>query len=155
MIMRLTTIALVVAMFPAVVAAKPDKNENKNKPDEQTDTQVQADTFEWSSSQDSRLGVMVMGLNPELRTFFGAPRESGLLVAQVVPDSAAARAGIRVGDVITKLGTEKVDSAMDILGVIEKLDAPQKVGIEVIRDHKPTTLQAMLGRAREMPKSRI
>jgi C-terminal processing protease CtpA/Prc len=153
MIMRLTTIALVVAMFPAVVAAKPDKNENK--PDVQRDTQVQADTFEWSSSQDSRLGVMVMGLNPELRTFFGAPRESGLLVAQVVPDSAAARAGIKVGDVITKLGSEKVDSAMDILGVIEKLEAPQKVGIEVIRDHKPTTLQAMLGRAREMPKSRI
>jgi membrane-associated protease RseP (regulator of RpoE activity) len=155
--MRMTTIALVVAMFPATVAANPDKNPDKNqkKPDVQSETRVEEDSFEWSSGQDSRLGVMVMGISSDLRTFFGAPRDTGLLVAQVAPDSAASRADIRVGDVITKLGPDKVTSATQILGAIEKLEGPQKVAIELVRDHKPVTVQATLGRARQPAKSGV
>src|SRR5665647_908272 len=114
--MRLTAIAFVAAMFPVVVTADP-----------QDERRAQADSYRWSTSEGRRLGVMVVGLNPELRTFFGAPEDSGLLVAQVAPDSAAARAGIRVGDVITRLGPDKVDSVVVIMSTIAKLPGPQKV----------------------------
>jgi hypothetical protein len=37
----------------------------------------------------------------------------------------------------------------------ERLDGPQKVSIELIREREPMTVQATLGRARELPKDRI
>jgi len=96
--MRLTTIALLAAMVPAVAVAAPDKNNNKPVMQAQAETRIQLGNFEWSTSQDSRLGVMVIGLNSELRSFFGAPKDRGLLVAQVAPDSPAARAGIQLDE---------------------------------------------------------
>ncbi len=141
--MRRMTIALVAALVPAIAVAGPDKN----KPEQQQ--KIEIDRFEWSTSQDSRLGVMVVGLNPELRSFFGAPKDRGLLVAQVAPDSPAARAGIRVGDVITKFGADKVGSAGEILSAIAKIEKPQNVTVEVVRDHKAMSLQAPLGDGRE------
>ncbi|MGE3548165.1 MAG: S1C family serine protease, partial [Kofleriaceae bacterium] len=101
-------------------------------------------SFEWSTGQ-SRLGVMVMGLTPELRSFYGAPRDSGLLVAQVAPNSPAERAGLRVGDIITKLGTEKVETAGDILFAMDKVDANNRVTVQIIRNRQTMTVQPTLG----------
>src|SRR5262245_19487116 len=103
--MRLTTCALVAALIPASAGAIPQSDPRANA---QRNAEVNAETKEMNvaSSRDGRLGVMVMELTPELRAYFGAPRDSGLLIAQVVPDSAAARAGVRVGDVITRFGND-------------------------------------------------
>ncbi|HEY6175948.1 MAG TPA: PDZ domain-containing protein [Kofleriaceae bacterium] len=139
--MRLSRIAFLAAMLStSIAAAGPDKN----KTDAQKHTQTETDKTR-TSKEDGRLGVMVMDLNAALRSYFGAPKDSGLLVAEVVADSPAARAGIKVGDVITKLDSDKVEDVRDIRSAISRLQSPQKVAIELVRDHKSMTVQAALG----------
>ena len=58
--------------------------------------------FEWSMSTGrGRLGVMVLGLTPELREHFRAPSDRGVMIARVEPKSVAETAGLAVGDVLT------------------------------------------------------
>jgi hypothetical protein len=63
----------------------------------------------------ARLGVMVMAMTPELRQSMGAPQGRGVLVAKVEPGSAAARAGIRAGDVLVRVGSTPVRSRGDVV----------------------------------------
>ena len=60
------------------------------------------------------LGVRLIDITPELRAYFGAPRDAGVLVASVEPESPAAKSGLSVGDVIVKMDGERTESSRDI-----------------------------------------
>lgn len=100
-----------------------------------------------------RLGVEVQELSPELRTHFGAPLDRGVLVGHVAPDSAAAKAGIEVGDVIVALGSTGVEDTLGLRRAVVAA-AGTEVAVEVRRDGKPRTLTATLG-PREDPDGRF
>jgi C-terminal processing protease CtpA/Prc len=109
------------------------------------DPWTRQETFEWmSSSEGARLGVMVMSLTPDLRTYFGAPTGKGVLVAKVEPNSAAAKAGIKVGDVIVEVKGESVDDASDVISALADSKQGDKAHVEVIRDKKRVGLDAMM-----------
>lgn len=114
--MKLISVVLASALLPATALASPSKNnQSHNRDTSATSTQsVEVEAFEWSSGQ-GRLGLMLEGLTPQLRSYFGAPNDAGLLVAQVAPDSPAAKAGVQVGDVITQVNRQRVQSADDII----------------------------------------
>ncbi|MEE4383879.1 MAG: PDZ domain-containing protein, partial [Pseudomonadales bacterium] len=59
------------------------------------------------------IGATVQGLNPELAQAFGIRRLEGVVVTEVEPDSPADRAGLEVGDVITRVGDRPVREAND------------------------------------------
>jgi serine protease Do len=101
------------------------------------------ESFEWSSS-GPRLGVMIMNLTDELRTHFGAPEDRGVLVAHVEPGSAAAKAGIQVGDVLVAVRGEPVREASDVISALSAMKKPDKVKIDVVRDKKAMTLDASI-----------
>jgi len=96
------------------------------------------------ATNKGRLGVMVMSLTPELRRHFGAADDRGVLVAQVLPGSPAAAAGVAVGDVIVEVQGQTVDSAADMLGVLAGVTKGQTATIRVVRDRKPKTIEAKL-----------
>lgn len=141
--MKLTRIAWIAALWPAIAVAGP--NDATNDQDQQPNQDIESETFAWSSGQ-GQLGVMVMSLTPELRAYFGAPKGTGLLVAHVEQNSLAARAGVRAGDVITKIGDTDVRNAGDVLGALsqsgQQANAP--VTIEVVRDHATRDLKITL-----------
>jgi membrane-associated protease RseP (regulator of RpoE activity) len=87
-----------------------------------------------------RLGVMVTELTEELRTHFGAPKESGVLIGKVEPGGAAAAAGIRVGDVLVDLGGAQVGGAWDVRRALGEKKEGEMVPATVIRERKPITL---------------
>jgi serine protease Do len=97
-----------------------------------------------SSSEGARLGVMVMSLTPDLRTYFGAPSGQGVLVAKVEPNSAAAKAGVKVGDVIVEVKGESVDDASDVISALSAAKQGDKAHVEVIRDKKRIGLDATI-----------
>jgi len=99
--------------------------------------------YELSTSR-GRLGVMVMGLTPELRKHLGATEDRGVLVAHVEPDTPAARAGIAVGDVIVTVRGRAIADAADVLTALSDVTNGQSVPLEVVRDKKPLSLKAML-----------
>jgi len=141
--MRLISIIVAAALLPAAAIAGPSASNAQSASPQQS---VEVEAFEWSTGQ-GRLGLMLMGLTPQLRGYFGAPNDSGLLVAQVAPNSPASRAGIKVGDVITKVDDKNVESADDIASATQQQSngaQANAVKIHLIRDHKAMNLQASL-----------
>jgi len=111
-----------------------------NKPNPET-----TETFEsFTITNRARLGVLVMQLTPELRTHFGATADRGVLVGRVEPKSAAAAAGLAVGDVITEVRGNAVDDARDMISALAPAKGGEKVTLQVIRDGKPLALTATM-----------
>jgi S1-C subfamily serine protease len=87
-----------------------------------------------------RLGVTVQELTPELAIYFGV--KDGVLVSGVTPDSPAAKAGIRVGDVITAVHDKPVTSAGELVSQLGVTTGEVTIGLT--RDKKPLTLKATI-----------
>lgn len=72
------------------------------------------------SAGDTRLGVAVAPLDEQTRSRFEIPEQlSGTVIVQVQPDSAAARAGLRPGDVILQAGAHSVASPEDLAAAVQ------------------------------------
>lgn len=99
--------------------------------------------FEASAGQ-GRLGVYVMSLTPELRKHFNTPNDRGLLVARVEPQSAAAKAGIQPGDIVTEVRGHAVAQAEDMINALSDVPKNQSVSIKLVRDGKPLELTAKM-----------
>jgi serine protease Do len=98
----------------------------------------------------SRLGVEVQTLDQSLADSFKMQAPNGALVAKIEPDSAAAQAGLKVGDVILKFnGTPIVDAGQ--LSAQVGVAAPgDKATLEVWRDGKTLSLNATIGNAAQL-----
>jgi len=88
------------------------------------------------------LGVQLVELTPELREHYGATTDTGVLVGKVEPGSPAEAAGLRVGDVISGLDGEAMESSLDIRRHIRALEEGETVAIEVLRDGTRLDLSA-------------
>jgi membrane-associated protease RseP (regulator of RpoE activity) len=88
------------------------------------------------------LGVHSIEMTPELRQHFGAPKEAGVLVGTVEPDSPAAKAGLRVGDIITAVDGESIGSTRDLSRSVRRRKEGERVKIDVLRDRSPKSLSA-------------
>jgi serine protease DegQ len=94
------------------------------------------------------LGIQPAEVTPELAQQFHLGISSGALVQAVVPSSAAAKAGLRQGDVIVELGGTPVRSVEDLLAALRKRTPGDRVSIKVSRNGKIVTLDVTLsGRA--------
>ena len=89
-----------------------------------------------------RLGVRVEPMTEQLREYFHAPAGRGVLVTEIEPDSAAARAGLRAGDVIIGAGNEPVREPADLRGVVYRAAAGRSLPLRVVRDGRQSTLTA-------------
>lgn len=87
--------------------------------------------------RSSLLGVEVESLDGQLADFFGV--KDGVLVRSVSPGSAAEKAGIKAGDVITKVDDYKVASAQDMTTRL-RASRGKSVPVGLIRDHKEVTV---------------
>ena len=71
----------------------------------------------------------------------------GATVVAVTPGSAASAAGIRVGDVITRVGDNPVVNAVSLAGAVRSHRAGETVDVVVVRDGRELTLSATLDAA--------
>ncbi len=91
------------------------------------------------------LGVGIQDLTPDLARAQGLPADqSGALVAQVEPGSAAAHAGLRPGDIITAVGGAPIANAADLHNRIGLSPVGQATDLAIIRDGRHMTLRATL-----------
>lgn len=91
------------------------------------------------------LGVATTELTPELRSHFGVPEDAGVLVAKVVDDSAAAHAGVQVGDILTSVSGDGVGSTGDLIRAVGRFEPGSAIDLELWRDGTVQTLGATLG----------
>jgi serine protease Do len=90
-----------------------------------------------------RSGLMVENLTPQLGEFFGAKNGRGVLVRSVDKGSRADKAGLRAGDVITRVGDQPVHDTSDFTQAFHSHSAGS-VNVGVIRDKKEQTLTITL-----------
>ncbi len=95
------------------------------------------DTFIWRSNNG--LGITVGDLSQQLAEYFGT--KDGVLVTSVADDSAAFKAGIKAGDVITSFNGAEVTSPSDLRQRIRALHDGDEFTAGVMRDKKPQTLK--------------
>jgi serine protease Do len=98
----------------------------------------------------SRLGVEVQTLDQSLADSFKLKTPNGALVAKVVPDSAAAQAGIKVGDVILKFNGNSIVDAGQLSASVGVAAPGDKAALEIWRDGKTLTLTATIGNAAQL-----
>jgi membrane-associated protease RseP (regulator of RpoE activity) len=89
-----------------------------------------------------RLGVRIESLSPALGDYFGLKDGKGALVLEVLKDTPAERAGLQVGDVITRAGDQAVATGMDLVSALRGKDG--KVALRVVRHGTPRTIEAEL-----------
>ena len=95
----------------------------------------------------AKLGVTIQDLNQALADSFGLKRPDGALVANVAPNSAAASAGLKSGDVITEVNGQPVVRSGELSSLIG-LSAPgERVKLTIWRDRSARAIEARLGGA--------
>jgi serine protease Do len=87
-----------------------------------------------------RLGVESEPVGPQLAEFFGV--KQGVLVRSVTEGSAAAKAGIKAGDVVVKIGNGEIASPGQIARALREADTSKPVPVIVVRDKRELTLNA-------------
>lgn len=85
-------------------------------------------------ASDTRLGVLVEGLNAELRKLVGV---DGVIVMDVSESGPAAKSGIQKGDVIVQLGFDDVVSLDSFLSIEKSLPINKPLPVRVIRQGAP------------------
>jgi serine protease Do len=78
-------------------------------------------------------GLSLRPLTPELRQELGTGETQGALVSDVAPGSAAARAGLRPGDLVTEVQGKPVHSPAELASLLDKLSSGQVVRLKVAR----------------------
>jgi serine protease Do/serine protease DegQ len=91
------------------------------------------------------LGVNIQTLAPEIAQSMGLPETTqGALVSQVVEGSAAEKAGVKAGDVVTAVNGRPVKDAGSLRNAIGLLAIGEKVDLSLIRDGKPRRVTALV-----------
>lgn len=90
------------------------------------------------------LGVIMQNLTPELARAFGMDMRQGVVISQVVENSAASKAGLKAGDVVSEINGEPVKSASAMRNMVGLMRVGAKMDILVIRDGKEKKLTAYI-----------
>jgi Do/DeqQ family serine protease len=101
--------------------------------------------------QRAKLGVAVQPITADVAKSLGLDTLKGGLVSNVEPDGAAARAGVRQGDVIVEVEGRSISDGNELRNVIAGTKPGTTVNLKVIRDGRPETLKATLA---ELPSNK-
>jgi len=93
-------------------------------------------------------GLIAQDLSEGLRSYFKV--DKGALVAEVVGDSPADKAGLKAGDVIIRIGSEDIEDEGDVREAIHERKPGDRVDFIVVRDREQQTFTVTLGE-QEMP----
>jgi serine protease Do len=97
----------------------------------------------WLGGQP-RLGIDAEDLEGDFGNYFGAPDGVGVLIRGVFPDSPAAKAGLKAGDVITAVNGDRVRSVADLREKLAEKHSENTVKLGVLRNKAPLTLSVQI-----------
>jgi serine protease Do/serine protease DegQ len=100
--------------------------------------------IKFGSVKRGQLGVSMYTVTPDIAHSLGLANALGALVSQVVEGSAAEKAGIRIGDVITSVNGQAVKSNSELRNTIGLMRVGDKVEIGLLRDGKPLRVTAVI-----------
>ncbi len=97
----------------------------------------------------SWLGVETEEVTPDKMKELKLPAERGVVLGSIVPDSPAAKAGLKQNDVITEIDGERVEGDVQFRRMIHEIPAGRSVQFTVWRDGRAQTISVTLGKTDE------
>ena len=97
----------------------------------------------------SWLGVESQEISAEKAKELKLPAERGVLLERIVPDSPAAKAGLKDNDVITEINGQRVEGAAQFRRMIREIPAGRSVQFTVWRDGRAQTVSVTLGKSED------
>jgi serine protease Do len=95
------------------------------------------------------LGVQVQGITPELAKSFGLERERGALVADVMSDTPAEKAGIERGDIIVEFNGRKIEEMNDLPRAVANTPPNTDVPVKLLRKGQEKVMQVKVSELKE------
>ncbi len=92
------------------------------------------------------IGVESQDITPELAESFGLTRQTGAIIAGVVRNGPADKAGIRPGDILMAVDGKSVSDTTEMLNLIAQLAPGGKARMTVMRKNREATLDVMVGK---------
>ena len=100
--------------------------------------------IEYGEVRRGMLGVIMQNLTPELAGAFGLDVHQGVVISQVIENSAASKAGLKAGDVVSDINGMPVKSASAMRNMVGLMRVGAKMDITVIRDGSEKKLTAYI-----------
>lgn len=116
-------------------------------------TNLTAQILEFGEVKRGMLGVQGGEITSELADALGYESSKGAFVSQVVPDSAADKAGLEAGDVIVSVNGKDIHSFSELRAKVATLGAGKEITLGVIRDGKKKNFDVTLGEQQNMKAS--
>lgn len=91
-----------------------------------------------------KTGISVQNLTPQLARYFGLEQERGVVVANVERNSAADRAGVKVGDVIIEANGQRVRNEQELMFAVREMRAGEILKLKIFRERKLIELSLKL-----------
>jgi serine protease Do len=111
--------------------------------------------FDWQA-RGARLGISGDELTPQLAEYFGVKQGKGVLVREVVVGSAAAKAGLKAGDVIVAVDGKEVATVSKLRRALAgDTEEKRKVTLTIVRDKREQTLAVELEPAERVSPGRV
>jgi serine protease Do len=96
--------------------------------------------------QRGYLGVGLQPIDEDFAASLGLPKRRGELVQTVQDDSPAARAGLKPGDIVTKVNGKDVTGEQTVSFLVANMEPGAQVPVELLRDGKRLALNVTLGK---------
>src|SRR2546425_7747336 len=93
------------------------------------------------------LGGSIQPLTPELAKSFGAKDTKGVLISDVVPDSPAAKAGLKPGDILIEFEGRPMEGPGDLQRAVGLTSPDRTAKVKVWRDQGEKTVEVRVGQA--------
>lgn len=91
------------------------------------------------------LGVLIQEVNKDLAESFGLDRPYGALVAQVVEDSPAEKAGLKTGDIIIEFEGEEINLSSELPQLVGRTKVGETVKLKIVRNQDTKTIKLKIG----------
>jgi len=103
----------------------------------------------------SWLGVETHEVTTENVKELKLPAERGVVLGKIIPDSPAAKSGLKENDVITEINGQRIEGAAQFRRMIREIPAGRSVQFTIWRDGRSQTVSATLGKAEEGHHMRV
>ncbi|HUU71168.1 MAG TPA: Do family serine endopeptidase [Burkholderiales bacterium] len=107
--------------------------------------QVMEQIIQTGSVTRGWIGVEVQDISPELAESFDLPTTNGTLIAGVQPGGPAERAGVRRGDILVAVESNKFTDATEMLNLIAALKPGESATLQILRDREQREVEIQVG----------